>query len=439
VKPVVVVGAGICGCVTALELAKKGHKVILVEKESTVGGLSRTFDYGDFAFDIGPHRFYSQKKEIWEYIKGVLGSDYAVLPRISEVYFFGKYYSWPLRPDVLFNLPLKITLKSARDLLVLSLRNRKKEVKTFEDYILKNYGPSLYNVFFKDFTEKFLGQDPNEIHFEWAREGMKRTIIDERIGSRNLLDIFKLFFRFRPIKTEFMYPKSGAGIFCQRLAEQFTALGGQIVTGSELTAVKKSRDAIEEVLLKDAWIRPRCVVWTGRIDRISELLGLSCRDLEYLSLILFNIRANKPLNRDYQWCYYGSREIVFSRATITSSFSPALAPPSNAGICVEVTCRTPSRIWDDPETLVERIKKDLTKVGLVSGNGQIGAARIEKIFSAYPIYTLDYPRALKKAKDGLSHFKNLVLAGRTGLFWYNNMDDSIENGLEVARKICQES
>ena len=27
---------------------------------------------------------------------------------------------------------------------------------TFEDYVLTNYGPSLYNVFFKDFTQKFL-------------------------------------------------------------------------------------------------------------------------------------------------------------------------------------------------------------------------------------------------------------------------------------------
>ena len=42
-KPIVVVGAGITGCVTALELARRGHKVVLIEKDSRVGGLAKTF------------------------------------------------------------------------------------------------------------------------------------------------------------------------------------------------------------------------------------------------------------------------------------------------------------------------------------------------------------------------------------------------------------
>ncbi|MFH1791332.1 MAG: FAD-dependent oxidoreductase, partial [Candidatus Omnitrophota bacterium] len=58
------------------------------------------------------------------------------------------------------------------------------------------------------------------------------------------------------------------------------------------------------------------------------------------------------------------------------------------------------------------------------------------IRDAYPVYTLDYARKLDIVMEDLSRIKNLTLAGRTGLFWYNNMDDSIRNGLDVADKIA---
>ena len=154
-RPIVIVGAGITGCVIAHELAKIGHEVILIEREAGVGGLARTFRYGGFSFDIGPHRFFSQKPQIIDFIKSILKSDYSTMLRDSEVYFFGRYYPWPLRPAVLFNFPLITTLTSSWDLILMAGRNKKKEPDNFEDYILANYGPSLYNVFFKFFHNIF--------------------------------------------------------------------------------------------------------------------------------------------------------------------------------------------------------------------------------------------------------------------------------------------
>ncbi len=53
-----IVGAGIAGLTIGYELAKKGQKVIIVEKEIRPGGLAKSFRYNGFTFDIGPHRFY---------------------------------------------------------------------------------------------------------------------------------------------------------------------------------------------------------------------------------------------------------------------------------------------------------------------------------------------------------------------------------------------
>jgi protoporphyrinogen oxidase len=434
-KPIVIVGAGITGCVIALELAKRDCQIVLIEKEASVGGLAKTFRYGDFSFDIGPHRFFSQKPQIIDFIKAVLGDDYTTMARDSEVYVLGKYYPWPLRPTVLFNFPLMTTIKSSWDLIHMISRNKKRKSDNFEDYILANYGPSLYNVFFKDYTQKFLGLAPKSIHSEWAREGMKRTIIDERIASRNLLDILKLLLIFNPPKTEFIYPIEGIGVFCDRLRDEVKERAGEILLDSAITHIKCRFGKIEEIFLKDISIKPEMVIWTGPLGAICSLLSLPSKGLEYLSILLFNIEMKKPVNKKYQWCYYGSQDIIFGRVSITSSFNKNMAPEHMAGLCVEVTCRQGDRYWNNPELLVERVKNDLIKVGLVNQIKDIGNIHTEKIPDAYPIYTLNYLEDLKNVKGELSKINNLMLAGRTGLFWYNNMDNCVENGLEVAEDI----
>jgi phytoene dehydrogenase-like protein len=51
----IVVGAGISGLLSALALSKNRKRVLIVEKESHVGGLARSYDTEGYKVDIGPH------------------------------------------------------------------------------------------------------------------------------------------------------------------------------------------------------------------------------------------------------------------------------------------------------------------------------------------------------------------------------------------------
>jgi protoporphyrinogen oxidase len=84
------------------------------------------------------------------------------------------------------------------------------------------------------------------------------------------------------------------------------------------------------------------------------------------------------------------------------------------------------------------VVNDLIKVGMIKRRSDVHNVHVERVADSYPIYHKNYTGHLEKARAGLSQFENLELAGRTGLFWYNNMDHSIENGLQLAEKLLAE-
>ena len=92
-----VVGAGPAGLTAAYCLTKENPSVIVIEKDPVyVGGISRTVEYNGFMFDIGGHRFFSKAKDVVDLWKEILPDDFIERPRLSRIYYDGKFYSYPL-------------------------------------------------------------------------------------------------------------------------------------------------------------------------------------------------------------------------------------------------------------------------------------------------------------------------------------------------------
>ena len=52
---VIVIGSGMGGMTTATALSRMGHKVLLLERASAIGGLTHSFSRNDFSWDVGLH------------------------------------------------------------------------------------------------------------------------------------------------------------------------------------------------------------------------------------------------------------------------------------------------------------------------------------------------------------------------------------------------
>ena len=137
----VIIGAGPAGLTAAYLLTKQGLNVAVIEADPTyVGGISRTVTYKGFLFDIGGHRFFSRSKEVVDLWREILPEDFIERPRLSRIYYGGRYYSYPLKAfEALRNLGL---VESA--LCMLSyLKSRlvpKTDVRSFHDWVANQFG-----------------------------------------------------------------------------------------------------------------------------------------------------------------------------------------------------------------------------------------------------------------------------------------------------------
>jgi protoporphyrinogen oxidase len=433
-KDFLIVGAGVAGLTFAHSVLGEGKTALVVERNDHVGGLARSFRYGDFFFDVGPKRFHTEDPEVLSFLLSVLGDEYLVVDRSSAVHLFGRYFPWPLDQRALFRLPFSVMLSAGFDLL---RRKPPADENSFTEYTRSKYGDTLYRLFFKPYTEKFLQIPCESVHVDWAKTGINRAVIDKRVKTDSLFDLVKNVLIPRPVVTEFIYPsRGGFGTFCEMLGGAVRARGGGVLLENTVTSISTSGDRVVEVTLQGGRkLEPGHLIWSGNLGALAKLLGKEPPPLRYLSTVLYNIEVEAEVLQKEQWIYFGGRDTELSRVSITTEMAPYMAPSGKTGLCVEVTGFEGEGVWKDPEALVPRILEDLVRLKLVAAKEDFGAVHIERVRDTYPIYDLRYKESFALAARMVKPLSNLKLLGRTGAYWYNNSDHSMKMSLQLARHL----
>ncbi|MCB2085878.1 MAG: FAD-dependent oxidoreductase, partial [Sphingomonadaceae bacterium] len=132
---VAIIGAGPAGLTAGYLLTKQGKSVAIIEKDATyVGGISRTVEHEGYRFDIGGHRFFSKSQQVVDLWNEILPDDFIQRPRMSRIYYEGKFYSYPLRAfEALWNLGIWRSTACMASYLRYKLFPRQ-NVKSFEDW-----------------------------------------------------------------------------------------------------------------------------------------------------------------------------------------------------------------------------------------------------------------------------------------------------------------
>ncbi|MFA5087629.1 MAG: FAD-dependent oxidoreductase [Candidatus Omnitrophota bacterium] len=431
-----IIGAGPCGLTLAYQLLQGGKKVLLIDRDDRVGGLAKSHYYGAHVFDTGPKRFHTDDTVVMDFIEKMTRGAILRIPRSTKVHFSGRYFEWPLQTRDIFQMPFSISLKCAADLLK---KRSSRDAASFHDYIRVKYGETLYGLFFKPYTQKFLRWDPDDIHADWASTGINRTVIDKRIQSNTLMDLCKTLLLPEKIKTEFLYPsEKGFGGFYDKLLsrcqeyEHFTLL-----LKDSPADIEPRKDNLMIQTKSGKCLACQDLVWSGNLNDLCQIIRSEER-LHYLNTIFYNIicRQEGIGAQKAQWIYVSKGESLISRITCMKEFASYTCPDGYYNVICELTDSQNAPVYfHNPRQYGDVILQELASMGFLKDLKCVEAVQINPVVDTYPIYHRRYKKDFAAAFRDIKRFSpHIHLAGRSGAFWYNNSDHSIRFAIESAKK-----
>jgi protoporphyrinogen oxidase len=449
----VIVGAGPAGLTAAYELSKQGAPVVVLEIDPEyVGGISRTVNHRGFRFDIGGHRFFSKCREVEDLWTEIAGDDLLDRPRSSRIFYRGQFYTYPLKPfEALSKLGWIESTLCVLSFLAARMRPTPNP-KTFEQWVIKQFGERLYRLFFKTYTEKVWGMSCQEISADWAAQRIKGLSLGSAIkhalagkGSKN---------RNRVAKTlidTFRYPRKGPGMLWEACAEKVRHLGGVVLLGWKVTSCRF--DANENV-----WV-VTCRGAGGQLEeyrgehlissmpvrelvaqvepRLPEPVQIAAQSLRYRDFLTVGLIVREQERLADNWIYIHDDNVKVGRVQNYKSWSPEMVPdPAYCAYGLEYFCFEGDGLWSATDhDLIELARTELARIKLVSTADVVDGCVIRQP-KAYPVYDDAYQAHVATIRRAIvERFPTLHLVGRNGMHKYNNQDHAMMTALLAARNI----
>lgn len=447
-RHVVVLGAGPGGLAVAHELTAAGRRVTVLERNDFVGGLCRTVEHRGFRFDLGGHRWFTKNMDLDRWFRRLMEGELVRVERRSRIYHDGRFFDYPVSLGNVFrNTSIPTVARIGLDFLASAVKMSmtQREVSNMEEAYTQQFGKTLYEMFFRNYSEKVWGHPCHELSADWvAQRSAGLSVVD--VIKDTLL---KVNSKHQSLIDEFVYPRLGYMRIAERMTEDIRHGGNEVKLRCAVERVRDSGDGLV-VHYRDGHGEERTMAADDVVSTIP--LGLlvrmvepalpndaieAARSLEFRDLVTVTLIIETPQVSADTWLYVQDRSVVFGRLHEPRNWSRDMVPGDGyTSLVLECFCSKGDDIWEaSDEELVARCVRDLDrKLGFVSPD-KVRDAVVVRTTNAYPIYDLHYASKLQCINAALADVPGLHIVGRGGTFRYNNADHSIEMGLLLARRI----
>src|SRR5712691_1992444 len=428
-----ILGGGPAGLTAAHVLALRGRPGTVFEADGTVGGIGNTKENHGYRFDLGGHRFFTKLKPIERLWEKMLGEEMLVRPRLSRIYYDGKFFSYPLTAkDVLGRLGIFESMLCALS-YIWSMRKRRKVAETFEDWVTVRFGRRLYDAFFRSYTEKVWGIPGSEIRSQWAAQRIKDFSLVKAV-----LSILRLTRdNVTTLIEEFKYPRFGPGQMWEAFAASVQERDIRVQLNHRCVALKHRDDRVETIVVRtNAHVTEHPVNGVVSSIPLSELIFNleppappevleAARKLRYRDFCLVALMTSEEEPFPDNWIYIHDPGTRAGRVQNFGAWSDGMVRPGTTCLGVEYFCFEDDDIWSMPDwEAVELAKNELARIGLLDPAKVLDGVKV-RVPKAYPMYDSNYEGAVEVVRAYLERFENLQTCGRNGLHRYNNQDHSM--------------
>lgn len=426
-KRAIILGAGGIGLISAWKLLEEGWKVDIYEATDQVGGMCKTWKWGDFLLDTGPHIYHTPDENLakfWEkefgnlFIKGefwcknVKGDD------------FKQYWDYPLSWESISRYPKDLKDKVLGELHNVSLQGRAK-AKNYTEYMDAQVGPTLREMFFKKFPEKIWGISTNAMATEWAP---KRIEVRQKVTP---------FYH----KQWNAVGKYGTGCIFERIKEKVLSLGANIYFNHTVSAFESKDNTISAIEFSTKKRRTvsadEVIISSLAITDLAKLLGYQSK-LEFRALRTVYLAYDKEmiLPKGIDWLYYDSEKTLFSRITEPKKLSPFVAPKDKTYLTIEITCSQGDEIYEmERNELIKKVAEEVELVGLAKA-AEVVTSTTHRQDYVYPIQHHGYQEELSKTRSVITAFEQLYSLGTGGEFHYSDIQILFHKAFDLVAILC---
>lgn len=447
-KPIVIMGAGPAGLTAAWELIRAGQEVVVWESDPNyVGGISRTVQAEGFRFDIGGHRFFSKSPEVNEVWRQIMPDDFIDCPRLSRIYYKGKFFNYPLEAmDSFWKLGFTETVR----ILLSYVRSRLSPVKpetTFAQWVSNRFGKRLFQIFFKSYTEKVWGISCDEISADWAAQRIKGLSLREAV-----LSAFQGK-KAKPTATTlirtFFYPRLGPGQMWETAADKIIALGGKVLLDRRVQTIHWDETGVTHITgtnQQGEFFQQEGTHFISSIPLQELMLSIdppppkeviaAAKALRYRDFLTVCLVVNRADVFPDTWIYIHDPSVKVGRVQNYKNWSAAMVPdPNLTSLGMEYFCFEGDGLWSATDyDLAQLAIREAVQIGLIQAS-EVKDAFVVRMPKAYPIYDQEYHKHVATIRDWVNQFANLQPVGRNGMHHYNNQDHSMMTAMLAVRNI----
>ncbi|MEG8044151.1 NAD(P)/FAD-dependent oxidoreductase [Sphingomonas faeni] len=451
---VAIIGAGPAGLTAAYLLGKAGYSVTVIEKDPVyVGGISRTVEHQGFRFDIGGHRFFSKSQPVVDLWNEILPDDFIERPRMSRIYYEGKFYSYPLRAfEALGNLGIWRSTLCMASYAKAKLRPNP-NVRSFEDWVVNQFGHKLYSIFFKTYTEKVWGMPCDTMSADWAAQRIKGLSLGGAVidGLKRSLGLNKKpndGMQTKTLLESFRYPRLGPGMMWDAARDKVLGHRNTILMGHALKQLAEDSTGRWRVTATDrdgatVTIDAGHVISSapmrelaGRLHPLPTTLPQASA-LRYRDFLTVALMIKSPDLFPDNWIYIHDSKVKVGRVQNFRSWSPEMVPdPDIACVGLEYFCFEGDGLWASSDAdLIALATKEMAILGLCDPAHVTGGAVVRQE-KAYPVYDEEYRDNVDALREEIeARHPTLHCVGRNGMHRYNNQDHAMMTAMLTVRNI----
>jgi len=421
-KKVTILGAGIAGLSLSYFLNEAKIESIVYEKESTLGGLCKSFEKNGFWFDYGGHCSFTKDEYIRAFLEDGVERDISVNGALN--YYKGIWIKHPVQ----INLAM---LKTEEKIKILSEMLTKSDnfcVTNYMDWLVHQYGEYFATNFPARYTRKYWTTDASNLETKWIGPRMYIPTTEEVLYGAFETDTKAVHY-----SGECRYPKRGG---FQKYIEKYYGLADAKIN-KDVTKIDPNSKTIfftdgtsekYEELVSTLPLNKTGEYFVNCPENVKD----ACKKLKQTSLVLVSVGIDCDININDAFYVY-DEDILFARGYSTSKFGKNNAPEGCTSLQLEVYYSDFKPLCNTIEEIKDKVISQCVDMGLF-GYENILVSDVQYKEYANIIFTPEIYECRDIVHEYLNE-KDVFYTGRFGDWDYYWVDQTIASAKKLSSTI----